>query len=58
MIFHTDSINDGGTKVYYGLGYQIIVWNQLSDDGNEILSKIEAHFIIGIIDPLNDKEDK
>jgi hypothetical protein len=26
----TVSLKDGGTKVYYGLGYQIIKWNKIS----------------------------
>lgn len=35
----TMALKDGGTKMYYGLGYQIIKWNYLSEknvDGKEI----------------------
>jgi len=52
FIFHIDSMNDGGTNIYYGLGYQIIDWNTISDDGTHILSGIETHYLFGMINPL------
>ena len=30
--FHTISYKDGGTVFYYGVGYQLVEWNVLSQD--------------------------
>ena len=40
LAIHIDELNDGGTKNYYGILYQIIDWQPI--DGSE---KIETHFI-------------
>lgn len=29
FVFHANSVNDGGTKIYYGLGYHIVEWNSM-----------------------------
>ena len=55
FIIHTDSLNDGGTNFYYGLGYQIIKWNRFSNDGNTIFVGTECHYIFGMIDPFHDE---
>ena len=54
FIFHIDSMNDGGTNIYYGLGYQIIDWNTISDDGTHISSGVESHYLFGMINPLHE----
>jgi len=49
FILHTDNLNDGGTTVYYGIGYQLINWKRINPDNvNTVLVGIEKHFIIGI----------
>lgn len=45
--FYTAYLNDGGSKIYYGLFYQIIKWKPI--DGQE---KIETHYIINFKDPF------
>lgn len=54
FVIHTVTINDGGSKVYYGLGYQIIMWNQLTSDDSQIkLKGTETHFLFDMVDPLD-----
>ena len=31
FIYRTDTVLDGGTKIYHGLGYHIIKWHQAYD---------------------------
>ena len=45
-------LNDGGTTVYYGLGYQIINWKRFSPDNpDKMLVGIEKHYMVGMVDP-------
>lgn len=39
----TDELNDGGSKIYYGIFYQIIVWRKM--DSYTDFNKIETHYI-------------
>ena len=53
FIVHKDQLNDGGTTVYYGIGYQLITWKMLNPDmkssmsGMYYLVGIEKHYIGG-----------
>lgn len=49
FVIHEVSINDGGSKIYYGLGYQIIVWNQMTADPKIKLKGVETHYLFGIV---------
>ncbi len=53
FVIHMVTINDGGSKVYYGLGYQIIMWNQLTSDSQTKLKGTEAHFLFDMVNPLD-----
>ena len=53
FVIHMAVINDGGSKVYYGLGYQIIMWNQLTSDSQTKLKDTETHFLFDIVNPLD-----
>ena len=44
-------VDDGGTKVYRGFGYQIIVWRRLTSPGMYLYG-VERHFLFGIVDPF------
>lgn len=52
FIFHTTCLNDGGTQIYYGFGYQIINWNIIGENENIILKGIEKHYLLDIVDPI------
>lgn len=45
--FYTVYLNDGGSKISYGLFYQIIKWSPI--DGQE---KNETHYITNFKDPF------
>ena len=45
--FYTVDLNDGGSKIYYGLFYQIIKWKPIDEQ-----EKIEKHYIINFKDPF------
>ena len=32
--YHSDTLNDGGTREYRALAYTVVVWHKISDDGN------------------------
>ncbi len=49
----TTTLNDGGSKVYYGIGYQIIVWNQMTSGPNRYKTGYESHLLTQFVDPLN-----
>lgn len=54
FILHTDHLDDGGTTVYYGFGYQLIHWKRLTEITNQYLTGIETHYLFGWNNPLND----
>lgn len=33
--FCKDAVNDGGTQIYYGVGYTVIVWHRIDDSYDE-----------------------
>lgn len=43
-------IEDGGTVIYYGLGYQIISWKRLSYSPGYTWQGVEKHYLFGMID--------
>ena len=45
FILHKDALNDGGTTVYYGFGYQIVAWHQIKGDG--YYTGTESHWLFG-----------
>ena len=49
----TTEMNDGGSKVYYGLGYQIIMWKRLTDEPDILNVGYEIHLLFQFVDPLN-----
>lgn len=47
FIIHQDNIDDGGTTIYYGIGYQLISWRQMGDaedDPGDFVGK-ECHIL-------------
>lgn len=45
FIIKEDHLNDGGTTVYYGIGYQLISWRQISDDNPGDFVGKECHIL-------------
>ena len=54
FIVKCDVLNDGGTKIYYGIGYQLIDWKKIDSTDikkiNYLVGK-EYHFLTQQIDP-------
>ena len=46
----TENLNDGGTIIYYGIGYQIIFWKKLSDEPYYYYTGVEYHYLFDMID--------
>lgn len=45
FVYHANSVNDGGTKIYHGLGYHIIKWHSYIE--NTPLEGVDFHGIAG-----------
>ena len=61
FIISKNGMNDGGTVMYYGFGYQIITWKQFPGNYGEPLDDdivgyyyigIEFHYLFNMIDPM------
>ena len=60
FIISKNGMNDGGTGIYYGLGYQIIKWKcmhgnygeNFDDDEGYYYVGIECHYLFEMIDPV------
>lgn len=59
FIVKCDVLNDGGTKIYYGIGYQLIDWKKIDSTDikniNYLVGK-ECHFFTQQIDPKDGPE--
>lgn len=56
FIVKSDVLNDGGTKIYYGIGYQMIEWKKIDDTELQKVQYLigrEFHFLFWQIDPKN-----
>lgn len=55
FIVKKDGLENGGTIIYYGIGYQLINWKLLDEDSVEYYyAGKEVHFL-HYIDPLEDE---
>ena len=48
---------DGGTHIYYGLGYQIIIWDRISNNDPDLYkSGVEVHYLFGITGSMTEPQ--